>query len=305
MANVQTIPIIVKCFEEVLKTPWTNRQEQKERGKNKTTQVDISIDEVDATFRVRNDGRSIPIEKTDQSGYEGMYVPQMIFGVMNAGSNFFEGTWKASGRTAWGSNWRTFSREPSPSLASRTSNGTRRSGDGTKWTRTCPWIDASWNRPSRKRRKARSPRSSGRYERTLSNSTTRGESRTSPRRCATRSPRVLRGDAAARLPRQNANAGPQDRVERQGSAVDQTGGVHCVAGRARCHRRCDDAVRAPDRRREKERLGPPVLRQRHPHLAWRQGMCGTSATAFETPSNLPTRSTSSPPWPSQSAFSST
>ena len=82
VANVQTIPIIVKCFEEVLENALDQAvKNKKERGKKKTTQGDISIDVDDATFSVRNDGRSIPIEKTDQSGYEDMYVPQMIFGV--------------------------------------------------------------------------------------------------------------------------------------------------------------------------------------------------------------------------------
>lgn len=103
VANVQTIPIIVKCFEEVLENALDQAvKNKKERGKKKTTQVDISIDEVDATFRVRNDGRSIPIEKTDQSGYEGMYVPQMIFGVMNAGSNFFQEDLEGIGQNGMG-----------------------------------------------------------------------------------------------------------------------------------------------------------------------------------------------------------
>ena len=92
-----TIKIIVKTFEEILENASDAIQKNKKKhGTFKTTEVNITMNQL--KFSIRNNGDSIPIKKmNEQDGFQSdackedeanMYIPEVMYGVLNSGSNF-------------------------------------------------------------------------------------------------------------------------------------------------------------------------------------------------------------------------
>lgn len=87
--EVSFVPGLYKIFDEIL----VNAADNKQRDKNMDT-IKVTIDREKGEISVYNNGRGIPIEIHDK---EKVYIPEMIFGHLLAGSNFNDEQEKVTG----------------------------------------------------------------------------------------------------------------------------------------------------------------------------------------------------------------
>jgi DNA topoisomerase-2 len=73
------IPALLKLFDEVVSNAIDHASR---KLPNKVTKISISIND-NGIITVSNNGTGIPIEMKD-----GIYIPEMIFGHLNSGSNY-------------------------------------------------------------------------------------------------------------------------------------------------------------------------------------------------------------------------
>ncbi|MCJ1477402.1 DNA topoisomerase 2 [Lambiella insularis] len=89
MKEVSFVPGLYKIFDEIL----VNAADNKQRDKN-MDEIKITVDREKGEISVYNNGRGIPIEIHEK---ENVYIPEMIFGHLLAGSNFDDEQAKVTG----------------------------------------------------------------------------------------------------------------------------------------------------------------------------------------------------------------
>lgn len=78
--KISFVPGFYKIFDEIL----VNAADNKQRDKG-MSYIKINIDRENGEISVENDGKGIPVEMHEK---EGVYIPEMVFGHLLAGSNF-------------------------------------------------------------------------------------------------------------------------------------------------------------------------------------------------------------------------
>lgn len=93
--NVSFVPGFYKIFDEILVNAADNKQ------RNATmNQMKVTIDKASGQITVENNGKGIPVEIHQR---EGVYIPELIFGHLLAGSNFDDAEKKTvGGRNGYG-----------------------------------------------------------------------------------------------------------------------------------------------------------------------------------------------------------
>lgn len=93
--KVGFVPGLYKIFDEIL----VNAADNKQRDKTMTT-MKVNIDRAEGRITVENNGKGIPVEMHDK---EKVYIPEMVFGHLLAGSNFDDEEKKTvGGRNGYG-----------------------------------------------------------------------------------------------------------------------------------------------------------------------------------------------------------
>lgn len=93
--KISFVPGFYKIFDEIL----VNAADNKQRDKN-MSYIKINIDREKGEISVENDGKGIPVEMHEK---EGVYIPEMVFGHLLAGSNFDDDEKKTvGGRNGYG-----------------------------------------------------------------------------------------------------------------------------------------------------------------------------------------------------------
>lgn len=87
--EVSFVPGLFKIFDEILVNAADNKQNDKNMD-----EIRVTIDREKGEVSVWNNGRGIPIEIHSK---EGIYIPEMIFGHLLAGSNFDDNQQKVTG----------------------------------------------------------------------------------------------------------------------------------------------------------------------------------------------------------------
>ncbi|KAL2278591.1 hypothetical protein FJTKL_14321 [Diaporthe vaccinii] len=78
--KISFVPGFYKIFDEIL----VNAADNKQRDKG-MSYIKVNIDRENGEISVENDGKGIPVEMHEK---EGVYIPEMVFGHLLAGSNF-------------------------------------------------------------------------------------------------------------------------------------------------------------------------------------------------------------------------
>ncbi|KAI5866663.1 type II DNA topoisomerase [Durotheca rogersii] len=93
--KVGFVPGLYKIFDEILVNAADNKQRD-----SSMTYMKVTIDREEGKITVENNGRGIPVEI---HGTEGVYIPEMVFGHLLAGSNFDDNEKKTvGGRNGYG-----------------------------------------------------------------------------------------------------------------------------------------------------------------------------------------------------------
>lgn len=93
--KVSLVPGFYKIFDEIL----VNAADNKQRDKS-MSYIKVTIDREKGEVSVENDGRGIPVEMHEK---EGVYIPELVFGHLLAGSNFDDDEKKTvGGRNGYG-----------------------------------------------------------------------------------------------------------------------------------------------------------------------------------------------------------
>lgn len=93
--QVALVPGFYKIFDEIL----VNAADNKQRDKS-MTYIKININREEGEITVENDGKGIPVEIHEK---EGVYIPELVFGHLLAGSNFDDNEKKTvGGRNGYG-----------------------------------------------------------------------------------------------------------------------------------------------------------------------------------------------------------
>ncbi|KAI3399653.1 hypothetical protein diail_6001 [Diaporthe ilicicola] len=93
--KISFVPGFYKIFDEIL----VNAADNKQRDKG-MTYIKITINRESGEISVENDGKGIPVEMHEK---EGVYIPEMVFGHLLAGSNFDDTEKKTvGGRNGYG-----------------------------------------------------------------------------------------------------------------------------------------------------------------------------------------------------------
>ncbi|KAF3766768.1 type II DNA topoisomerase [Cryphonectria parasitica EP155] len=93
--SVKLVPGFYKIFDEIL----VNAADNKQRDKG-MSYIKITINRAEGEITVENDGKGIPIEMHEK---EGIYIPELVFGHLLAGSNFDDNEKKTvGGRNGYG-----------------------------------------------------------------------------------------------------------------------------------------------------------------------------------------------------------
>lgn len=93
--KISFVPGFYKIFDEIL----VNAADNKQRDKS-MSYIKVHIDREKGEVSVENDGKGIPVEMHEK---EGVYIPEMVFGHLLAGSNFDDGEKKTvGGRNGYG-----------------------------------------------------------------------------------------------------------------------------------------------------------------------------------------------------------
>ncbi|KAI0175785.1 type II DNA topoisomerase [Hypoxylon sp. FL1284] len=94
--KVGFVPGLYKIFDEIL----VNAADNKQRDKKGMTQMKVTINRQEGQITVENNGKGIPVEMHDK---EKVYIPEMVFGHLLAGSNFDDEEKKTvGGRNGYG-----------------------------------------------------------------------------------------------------------------------------------------------------------------------------------------------------------
>ncbi len=81
--EITFVPGLYKIFDEVL----VNASDNKQRDPENQTTIKVNIDEETGTVKVWNNGEGIPVQMHPKHN---VYIPELIFGFLNSGSNFNE-----------------------------------------------------------------------------------------------------------------------------------------------------------------------------------------------------------------------
>lgn len=93
--SVSYVPGLYKIFDEILVNAADNKQRD-----SSMTQMKITVDRATGVISVENNGKGIPVEMHD---VEKIYIPELIFGHLLAGSNFDDTVQKTvGGRNGYG-----------------------------------------------------------------------------------------------------------------------------------------------------------------------------------------------------------
>lgn len=93
--KISFVPGFYKIFDEIL----VNAADNKQRDKS-MSYIKVHIDREKGEISVENDGKGIPVEMHEK---EGVYIPEMVFGHLLAGSNFDDNEKKTvGGRNGYG-----------------------------------------------------------------------------------------------------------------------------------------------------------------------------------------------------------
>ncbi|ROW16813.1 hypothetical protein VPNG_01567 [Cytospora leucostoma] len=93
--KISFVPGFYKIFDEIL----VNAADNKQRDKS-MSYIKVTIDRENGEISVENDGKGIPIEMHKK---EGVWIPELVFGHLLAGSNFDDGEKKTvGGRNGYG-----------------------------------------------------------------------------------------------------------------------------------------------------------------------------------------------------------
>lgn len=93
--KVSLVPGFYKIFDEILVNAADNKQRDKSMG-----YIKVTIDREKGEISVENDGKGIPVEIHEK---EGVYIPELVFGHLLAGSNFDDEEKKTvGGRNGYG-----------------------------------------------------------------------------------------------------------------------------------------------------------------------------------------------------------
>lgn len=93
--KISFVPGFYKIFDEIL----VNAADNKQRDKTMNS-IKVTIDRENGEISVENDGKGIPVEMHEK---EGVYIPEMVFGHLLAGSNFDDTEKKTvGGRNGYG-----------------------------------------------------------------------------------------------------------------------------------------------------------------------------------------------------------
>lgn len=93
--KVKLVPGFYKIFDEIL----VNAADNKQRDKS-MSYIKVNIDREKNVISVENDGKGIPVEIHEK---EGVYIPELVFGHLLAGSNFDDNEKKTvGGRNGYG-----------------------------------------------------------------------------------------------------------------------------------------------------------------------------------------------------------
>lgn len=87
--EVSFVPGFYKIFDEIL----VNAADNKTRDPSMTT-IKVTVDPEAGTIEMYNDGDGVPVQIHKD---EGVYVPELVFGHLLAGSNFNDNEKKARG----------------------------------------------------------------------------------------------------------------------------------------------------------------------------------------------------------------
>lgn len=93
--KISIVPGFYKIFDEILVNAADNKQRDKNMG-----YIKITINREEGEISVENDGKGIPVEMHEK---EGVYIPELVFGHLLAGSNFDDNEKKTvGGRNGYG-----------------------------------------------------------------------------------------------------------------------------------------------------------------------------------------------------------